>query len=85
MHLRWLRSASMGYRPNNNRQVVFQTTPMTLQLSNQDMRVLSDAHRKRNDAAYEGIVDVNEALLKALLKVTAELHTRVVALGPLPQ
>jgi hypothetical protein len=42
--------------------------------------VLDDAHRKRNIAEYEGDIDVDAALLEALLRVTAELATRVQAL-----
>ncbi len=43
-------------------------------------RVLDDAHRKRNIAEYEGDIEVDAALLEALLRVTAELATRVRAL-----
>ncbi len=70
-----------GYRPNNNRQVVFQCTPTTLKLSNTQMRILDDAHRKRNNSAYEGITDVSEGLVVALLRVVREMKELVVGIN----
>lgn len=72
--LRW-----HGYR-SENRYLVFQTLTHTLELPAAQWRVLDDAHRKRNAAEYEGDVEVDEALLAALLRVTAELAQRVRAL-----
>ena len=72
--LRW-----HGYR-SENRYLVFQTLTHTLKLPAAQWRVLDDAHRKRNVAEYEGDVEVDEALLAALLRVTAELAQRVRAL-----
>ena len=40
-------------------------------------RVLDTAHRKRNLAEYEGIVDVDRSLLEALLRVTTEVEGRL--------
>jgi hypothetical protein len=47
-----------GYR-SNNRYQVFQCLPHTLELPNDQWRVLDQAHRKRNLAEYEGDVDID--------------------------
>jgi len=74
--LRW-----HGYR-SDNRYLVFQTLPHTLKLSPEQWRVLDTAHRKRNFVEYEGIADIDEQLVAALIRVTHEIATRVQALGP---
>lgn len=56
-----------GYR-SENRYIVFQCLKHTLDLPNEQWRVLDQAHRKRNLAEYEGHLDVDDALLKALLR-----------------
>ena len=75
--LRW-----HGYR-SENRYLVFQSLTHTLKLPAEQWRVLDQAHRKRNLAEYEGEVDVDEALLAALIRVTGDVASRVSALGPL--
>jgi hypothetical protein len=72
--LRW-----HGYR-SENRYLVFQSLTHTLDLPSVQWRILDDAHRKRNLAEYEGDIDVDEALLAALLRVTIEVARRVSAL-----
>lgn len=72
--LRW-----HGYR-SENRYLVFQSLTHTLNLPSAQWRVLDDAHRKRNFAEYEGDIEVDEALLAALLRVTNEVAERVRAL-----
>lgn len=72
--LRW-----HGYR-SENRYLVFQSLTHTLNLPSAQWRVLDDAHRKRNLAEYEGDIDVDEALLGALLRVTNTVAERVRAL-----
>lgn len=74
--LRW-----HGYR-SENRYLVFQCLEHTVDLPNEQWRVLDLAHRKRNLAEYEGHVDVDGALLEALLRVTGELSGRLTRLGP---
>ena len=74
--LRW-----QGYR-SENRYLVFQCLAHTLQLPPEQWRVLDQAHRKRNLAEYEGELDVDAALLAALIRVAAEVAMRVAALGP---
>ena len=76
--LRW-----HGYR-SENRYLVFQSLTHTLNLPPAQWRVLDDAHRKRNLAEYEGNIDVDEALLSALLRITTEVAERVRALLAAP-
>ena len=75
--LRW-----HGYR-SENRYIVFQCLAHTLALLPEQWRVLDQAHRKRNLAEYEGDVDIDEALLAGLLRVTEEVSRRVRHLGPI--
>ena len=72
--LRW-----HGYR-SESRYLVFQCLVHTLDLPDEQWRVLDQAHRKRNLAEYEGDVDVDEALLEAILRVAQELDRRLTAL-----
>jgi hypothetical protein len=56
---------------------VFQCLEHTLKLPKVRWRVLDQAHRRRNLAEYEGVVDVDQELLAALLRVTSEVAMRV--------
>jgi len=56
-----------GYR-SENRYIVFQCLKHTLDLPNEQWRILDQAHRMRNLAEYEGHLDVDDALLDALLR-----------------
>lgn len=69
-----------GYR-SDSRYLVFQCLVHTLDLPDEQWRVLDQAHRKRNLAEYEGDVDVDESLLDAILRVTQELDRRLTALS----
>ena len=69
--LRW-----HGFR-SENRYLVFQCLEHTLGILPESWRVLEDAHRKRNIAEYEGELDVNQALLDALIRAAQDLETRV--------
>jgi hypothetical protein len=40
-------------------------------------RVLADAHRRRNNAEYEGIIEIEEPLVEAMLRVTGEAMQRL--------
>lgn len=77
--LRW-----HGYR-SENRYLVFQTLAHTLNLPAEQWRVLSSAHQKRNSIEYEGVADVDEALVAALLRVTLEVAARVAKLEPVKE
>ena len=74
--LRW-----HGYR-SDNRYLVFQVLEHTLNLSSAQWRVLDQCHRARNLAEYEGHLEVNAQLLKALIEITQEIQSRVKALAP---
>ena len=74
--LRW-----HGYR-SEHRYTVFQCLEHTLKIPAEQWRVLDHAHRKRNVAEYEGHLDVDRALVEALIRVAQEVAARVVALGP---
>lgn len=72
-----------GYR-SDHRYLVFQCLPHTLGLEAAQWRVLEHAHRKRNLAEYEGDLDVDEALVEALVRCVRIVAERVTALAPLP-
>jgi hypothetical protein len=74
--LRW-----HGYR-SENRYLVFQSLTHTLALEAAQWRVLDQAHNKRNLAEYEGDLDVDDALVQALIRVARTVADRVAALGP---
>ena len=65
-----------GYRPEN-RYVVFQCLPHTLDLPSEQWRILDQAHRKRNIAEYEGNLDVDLSLLDARIRTTTMLVERL--------
>lgn len=77
--LRW-----HGYR-SENRYLVFQCLEHTIGLENAQWRVLDQAHKKRNLAEYEGDLDVDDALVTALIRVARTVAERVQALGPVTQ
>lgn len=72
-----------GYR-SEHRYTAFQTLQHTLGLPPEQWRVLDKAHRLRNVSEYEGELDVDAALVDALIRVATEVETRVLRLGPLP-
>lgn len=69
--LRW-----HGYR-SGNRFIVFQCLVHTVSLPNEQWRVLSDAHRRRNIAEYEGDIELEESQVEAICRVTEEVAVRV--------
>jgi len=73
--LRW-----HGYR-SNNRYLVFQCLEHTVNLQGEKRRVLDQAHRKRNLAEYEGIVDVDAALVESIIRAAREIEANVLAFG----
>ena len=76
--LRW-----HGYR-SENRYLVSQSLQHSLKLEPTQWRILNQAHRKRNLAEYEGDLEIDAALLTALIRVAHEVEKRVIALGKLP-
>jgi hypothetical protein len=69
-----------GYR-SANRYMVFQCLKHTLDLPNEQWRVLDQAHNKRNIAEYEGGIDITKALVDALIDATDEVASRVAQLS----
>jgi hypothetical protein len=74
--LRW-----HGYR-SEHRYTVFQCLEHTLNIPPQQWRVLDQSHRKRNVAEYEGHLNVDRALVEALIRTALDISTRLAALGP---
>lgn len=68
-----------GYR-SESRYLVFQCLQHTVDLPNEQWRVLDQAHRKRNLAEYEGDIDVDVQLIEAMLRVAREIERRVMPL-----
>jgi hypothetical protein len=77
--LRW-----HGYR-SESRFMVFQCLPHTLNWPASRWRVLDAAHKKRNLAEYEGVLDVEESAIKELGALTAELIDDVAKLVEAPK
>ena len=61
---------------------MFQCLSHTLGLPAEQWRVLDQAHRKRNLAEYGGDLEIDEALLTALIRVAQKVARRVSAFGP---
>lgn len=70
-----------GFRPVN-RYIVFQALPHTLGLGPEVWRVLAKAHQKRNDAEYEGFVDVEERLVADVIGAAHAVEHALDALPP---
>lgn len=65
-----------GYRANN-RYVVFQVLPFTLNLGPEVWRILSKCHDKRNLAEYEGHCEMDVRLLNELVTATHVLLNKL--------
>jgi hypothetical protein len=76
--LRW-----HGYRPDRQRFIVFQALIHTLGLAPDAVRVLDKAHRTRNLAEYEGILEADDRLLAELLAAGKAAEAAVGKLGPI--
>ena len=68
-----------GFRPEN-RYVVFQVIPLTLNLGPEVWRTLAECHRRRNSAEYEGFLEVDRQLLNDLIVAAGKVMTAVEAL-----
>src|SRR5688572_23554978 len=75
--LRW-----HGYRADN-RYIVFQVLPHTLQLGPEVWRVLAKGHEHRNRSEYEGHLDLSGVLVDGLVSACRRVATAIEAL-PLP-
>lgn len=65
-----------GYRAHS-RYIVFQCLRHTLDFPNEQWRVLDLAHRRRNLSEYEGDLELDEALVEALIRAAEEVASRV--------
>jgi hypothetical protein len=75
--LRW-----NGYRCDN-RYLVFQCLPHTLGVGPEVWRVLALCHQRRNQAEYEGLLDISERLVADLITAARVLQEKVAALADL--
>ena len=64
----------LGYRPES-RFLVFQTLTHTLGLPPATWRVLAKGHETRNLAEYEGALEIDDRLVKDLIKAAREVRT----------
>jgi len=71
-----------GYR-SENRYLVFQALAHTLGLPPETWRVLAKAHERRNLAEYEGLLDVDERLLKDVMAAAQAVLKGLKGLVPL--
>lgn len=62
----------MGFR-SENRFTVFQCLAHTAGLSPIQIRILSDAHNRRNKSEYDGSFDMNESLVESLIRTAIQL------------
>jgi hypothetical protein len=69
----------LGYR-SDNRYLVFQALPHTLGVPAAAWRVLTTCHTRRNRAEYEGVLDIDDRLLKDLIVTAGTVHRLLRAL-----
>jgi hypothetical protein len=65
-----------GYR-SENRFIVFELLPVTLEIPLGKARFLHDCHRRRNVMLYDGDLIEDESIVAELIAVAAELHAAV--------
>ena len=75
--LRW-----HGYR-SDSRYIAFQCLQHTIGLDAGKWRLLSKCHDIRNQAEYEGILNITPQLLDEMTTITQELLETVEGLGPI--
>ena len=72
---------AQGYR-SDNRFLVFQCLQHTAGFSARQWRILSLCHDRRNKAEYEGLLDIDERLVREAIEVTEVLLDRVASMQP---
>lgn len=72
-----------GYR-STNRTTLFQSLTHLLKLDPRTLKKLAAAHRTRNEAEYEGVIHLDEALVVDLITAAAELEAALSAEPPAP-
>jgi hypothetical protein len=73
----------LGYR-SENRYMVFQTVPHTLGVATPVWRMLAKCHGLRNQAEYEGVIDLDERLVTDLVEAGGAVRDAVRRLPPTP-
>ena len=63
-----------------SRYIVFQCLPHTLNLSNEQWRVLDNAHYIRNLSDYQGSSEFDECLVESVIEVCDEMAARLSAI-----
>lgn len=71
-----------GFRPEN-RYIVFQVLPHTLDLGPEIWRVLAKAHALRNTGEYEGSFDIDERIVTDLIVACKAVAAKLELLPPL--
>ena len=72
-----------GFRPQN-RYIVFQVLPLTLEIGPEVWRILSKCHDLRNLGEYEGDLNINERLVTDLIVATQRVAEQLKTLPGLP-
>lgn len=72
-----------GYR-SRNRTTLFQSLTHVLELDPRTLRRLTAAHLVRNEAEYEGVVDLDDEIVLALIAAAAEVEAALAAAPPAP-
>ena len=72
-----------GFRPRQQRYIVFQVLPHTLGLAPEVWRVLAKCHEVRNLAEYEGELNISERLVTDLLDACNAVAVALDSLPPL--
>lgn len=70
-----------GYR-SDKRYIVFQCLQYTVTLPAEEWRIFDLCHNRRDLAEYERHLEIEESLLRDLLRLTNNLLEKVKALGP---
>ena len=70
----------LGFRPGQ-RYIVFQVLPQTLGLGPEVWRVMDKCHNARNQAEYEGLLDIDERLVTDLIIASQRVDDALRAAG----
>jgi len=71
----------LGYR-SDNRYLVFQALPHTLDLASATWRVLAKSHEKRNQSEYGGVLEIDDRLLSDLIEAAQAVLAAIETVEP---
>ncbi len=79
--------AALRWRGNraHSRYLVFQVLPLTTGVAVTKWRTLAKCHAIRNEAEYEGVIDMDDRLVLALLSAAESVEREVLALRGRPR